>query len=157
MPVAASSMNSSCSPAQNAGWSKSWACTNVIPFSMSLPFLLVSGYSASAEWQPADAPPHLAKVGRLKVVEHDATRDHAGVAVEVEADTLDADRAEFLAEAEALALARQDCPVDRPEEALHDSRVFVAIDAHERDVEGGHGTSVHLANAEGVRLQTPQS
>src|SRR5665648_693100 len=108
MPVAASSMNSSCSPTQNAGWSKSWTRTNVIPFGMTPPFLLMGDSSAPAERKRADAPPHLAKVGRLKVIEDDATCEHRGVAVEVEADTLDGDRAEFLADAEALALARQD-------------------------------------------------
>src|SRR5665811_1229018 len=108
MPVAASSMNSSCSPTQNAGWAKSWACSNVIPFGMTTPFLLMGDGSAPAERQRADAPPRLANVGRLKVVKDDATREHRGIAVEVEADTLDGDRAEFLADAEALALARQD-------------------------------------------------
>ena len=30
----------------------------------------------------------------------------------------------------ALAFARRNVPLDRPEEALHDRRVFIAVDAH---------------------------
>lgn len=100
--------------------------------------------SAPTEWEPADAPSYLAEMRHLQVVEHNATGEHRGVAVEVEADILDGQRAQFLADSQAIAFAGQRRPLDRPEEALHDSRVFVAIDAHECDVERGHGVSVHL-------------